>query len=316
MRLGIKILAIIVFCAVSAQLQANILTIKIPQRVTVNTQVVCLGDIASNKKELPSNIQKLVIGNIVIPGASLQISKEYLLARLSQSEIDPKTVILLCPKKITIVRKFIKISSQEITEIAKHCISEYAPWSSIKIEQLKAQGEVILPFGKVTYQCLPPAQSRYIGSFSLPILFKVDGRERTKTWVIAKTKVILKAIVAAQNLNRGKIVTKQDIQVKKMEFQNPPSNLISNLDEVIGKRTKRFIRIGSILTKADIEKVPVIKRGSKVTIVVESPVLKITAPGKAKEDGCKGDVIKVLNLSSKKTIYATVINAHIVKVGF
>ncbi|HEC67994.1 MAG TPA: hypothetical protein ENI35_04180 [Candidatus Desulfofervidus auxilii] len=53
-----------------------------------------------------------------------------------------------------------------------------------------------------------------------------------------------------------------------------------------------------------------------VTVIVESDTLKITTKGIAKEKGQPGDVIKVINIDTKKVIYAKVANNSMVKVEF
>ena len=44
--------------------------------------------------------------------------------------------------------------------------------------------------------------------------------------------------------------------------------------------------------------------------------MKITAPGAVREEGFKNSVVKVVNLETKKTIYAEVLSANTVKVQF
>jgi flagella basal body P-ring formation protein FlgA len=44
--------------------------------------------------------------------------------------------------------------------------------------------------------------------------------------------------------------------------------------------------------------------------------MKITAPGTAREDGFKNKIVQVVNLETKKTVYAEVINSKTVEVRF
>jgi flagella basal body P-ring formation protein FlgA len=47
-------------------------------------------------------------------------------------------------------------------------------------------------------------------------------------------------------------------------------------------------------------------RGDLVTLVFESPGVRVTMQAKALESGTKGDVIQVLNQQSKRAVQATV----------
>jgi len=53
-----------------------------------------------------------------------------------------------------------------------------------------------------------------------------------------------------------------------------------------------------------------------VLIIAESEGLKVTALGKAKEKGRRGEMIRVLNIDSRKSIYARVLDSSRVKVDF
>ena len=65
-----------------------------------------------------------------------------------------------------------------------------------------------------------------------------------------------------------------------------------------------------------IEALPVVFQGDLITIVIESPAFRITAQGKAKEDGAPGQIIRVANTSSMKEIPAQVVGEKLVKVAF
>ncbi len=58
-----------------------------------------------------------------------------------------------------------------------------------------------------------------------------------------------------------------------------------------------------------LEIAPLVRRGDRVTITVRSKGLQIVTSGKAKQDGQLGEMIRVMNLESKKNVYAEVVNA-------
>ena len=61
---------------------------------------------------------------------------------------------------------------------------------------------------------------------------------------------------------------------------------------------------------------PLVKRGDVVSIIAESKDLKVTTLGVAKEKGSLGGRILVENLTSKKEVYAYVIDSNKVRVEF
>ena len=88
------------------------------------------------------------------------------------------------------------------------------------------------------------------------------------------------------------------------------------MDKVIGKAAKKNIQIGKIIKIRDIKEVPTIKRGSRVKIIAKRGSMRITAPGAAREDGFKNSIVQVVNLETKKLLYAEVIDANTVEVKF
>jgi flagella basal body P-ring formation protein FlgA len=88
------------------------------------------------------------------------------------------------------------------------------------------------------------------------------------------------------------------------------------VDEAIGKQVKSAIRGNNVLRPDQIERLPLIKSGQMVTIVVENESMRITAAGKARSSGAEGDTVMVRNLASQKELPARVIDSETVKVDF
>jgi flagella basal body P-ring formation protein FlgA len=101
-----------------------------------------------------------------------------------------------------------------------------------------------------------------------------------------------------------------------MNLANLPSGIITNIHEALGKRAKRAINVKAVLRADFIELPPLVRRGDVVTVIAESAGLKISAVGKVREKGHRGDRIRVMNLDSGKAIYARVLNSNTVLVDF
>ncbi|MCB2198228.1 flagellar basal body P-ring formation chaperone FlgA [bacterium] len=71
-------------------------------------------------------------------------------------------------------------------------------------------------------------------------------------------------------------------------------------------RARRSLRAGNVLTWHDIEKVPDVLRGAPVTIVSSQGSVEIKLPGKALEDGQKGEMIRVENTQYRRILEARV----------
>jgi flagella basal body P-ring formation protein FlgA len=61
---------------------------------------------------------------------------------------------------------------------------------------------------------------------------------------------------------------------------------------------------------------PMVRKGDRVTLVVENTHFRITCVGEVKEEGRAGDRIKVTNISSKREVYGRVLDRYTVLVDF
>ena len=78
----------------------------------------------------------------------------------------------------------------------------------------------------------------------------------------------------------------------------------------------RNIRAGAILRLNQLSWPKMVRAGDVVSVVARSGAMVITVTGEAKQDGNRGEWIKVTNIESKKTISARVTGPGEVKVEF
>lgn len=108
------------------------------------------------------------------------------------------------------------------------------------------------------------------------------------------------------SINRGDIISKHDIDIKPMRESFLKGSYIANADDVIGMAPRRNMAAGSIFKVNDIEQPLLVTRGEFVTMVFKNGPLELTARGKALQNGAIGDVVRVENTASNKTIQGTV----------
>ncbi|UCF95334.1 MAG: flagellar basal body P-ring formation protein FlgA, partial [Desulfobacterales bacterium] len=101
-----------------------------------------------------------------------------------------------------------------------------------------------------------------------------------------------------------------------MDLAQLPSDVITDLEAVIGKRTRRAVNPQTVLRSDLVELPPVVNRGDRVLIVAETEGLRITALGEVKHKGRPGERIQVVNLGSQKILHARVLDATTVEVEF
>jgi flagella basal body P-ring formation protein FlgA len=112
----------------------------------------------------------------------------------------------------------------------------------------------------------------------------------------------------------GEIIRKDDVEVIRAREDRIGRDVITDPARLIGTTPRTRLRAGEPVRDTDTRLPVLVARNSTVTIVLQTGYLKLTAQGKAVEDGAKGDTIRVTNLQSKKTIEATVTGPDFVTV--
>ena len=300
---------------------AGTYTIRVFERPELKGDRIRLGEIAEIKGEDPALLKKIrdiVIGKSPLPGKSRRIDSDYIRIRLKQNGIDLSQINLQVPIKVEVSRSFIEISKEKIEKIVLDFVYGIVPWEKdqVRIKKICVSNSALLPEGNITYKVVAPRNTDFLGNVPLSVLFKVNRRLEKKIWATVNIEVLTEMVVTKRHLRRYHVITEDDIHLKKMDLSKVKSNAVTTYEEVLGKRTKRAINTGEVLRTDHIELPPLVKRGDVVSIIAETDGLRVTTLGEVRKKGCRGERIKVLNLDSKKCIYARVLDSNTVRVDF
>lgn len=210
------------------------------------------------------------------------------------------------------------IQPAQIRTAVRQYIARNAPWDAEQmiVQKIRFNRPVVLTAGKVALSVSAPKHTDWLGAIPFTVGVTVDGQRKAAFTVPVNIEVWSDVLITTKPLGRFEPIDRDDIQVKKMDLARVPSNVLINIDDILGKRANRNIAANCILRNDLVEMPPLIKRGDLIEVVAESSMLKISVKGMAKENGRQGDRIKVVNLRSKKTLYALVIDDQTVRVEF
>ncbi|HEN3659067.1 TPA: flagellar basal body P-ring formation protein FlgA [Yersinia enterocolitica] len=124
--------------------------------------------------------------------------------------------------------------------------------------------------------------------------------------VTVKPDIYLPVWVAKNTLERGKVVAPDDIELKKKNISTAQGGYITDPDEIVGLTVKRRIRGLQVVTPSQLEQPVLVTRGQQVLMIAEQDGIEARMLGEALKNGRKGELIKVKNLSSKRTVTAIV----------
>ncbi len=116
--------------------------------------------------------------------------------------------------------------------------------------------------------------------------------------IVATVKRFSRVFVLVRSIDRNHIIQENDLTSVVNEVNWPDTEIPVNLSTAIGKRAKRRIQKGRVLTQSMLEVVPLVERGKSLEMDVNSKNLLITLPVISHGNGQKGDIIKVRNVTN------------------
>ena len=186
----------------------------------------------------------------------------------------------------------------------------------IIVSEFKVIRNLPIPAGKVSIRLFQKGDKELAEYVMLKALVSVNGKVKSKVELRAWVDVFEKVVCASRDLKSKEIIQKQDLHLERINISHLSNDVTGDLNSVVGLMVKHRIRADRCIKAWMVEKPYIVKRGDMVRILAESGALTVTAPGKTLNKGYHGEVIRVQNIMSMKTIYAKVMSSSIVKVDF
>jgi len=274
--------------------------------------------IKSSDPQTKKKIGSIFLGKAPMPGKTRFFDKGHVQSSLQRAGFNFYDLSIHIPGKIKITRSFIRISEKKIEKIVEDYIKSrpFFNKNNSRIKEIRVSNEVLLPKGSIVHKVLPLQKNSLAGSIPVSIIFIGSGNFKKRVWTTVKIEVLTEVVAAKRPIGKHKIIMREDIELKKVDLLKQSPNVITDYRRILGKRTRKTIRAGTVLRSDIIELPPLVKRGDLVLIVAESGSLRITAIGEAKGKGGMGERIKVVSMDSGKRLYATVQDSKTVKVDF
>lgn len=290
-------------------------------RVEIPSSVVLLGDVAAitgGDRQLADRLRAVNLGNAPLPGQSVNISADQIRMRLRQEGLNRQVDSITGSDSVTVVRAHLEIDPRRIADAVTDHIIANAPWSAeeMTVNGVNVSSSVTVPPGQVTIFVEPPTRRDYLGSVPFSVIIDVDGEYRRRIWAVAAVEVTVEVVVAKRPIERFRRIEPEDVSMKRVNLAEVSSSSIRDMSQVMDKRARRRIAPNEVIRTDMVEFPPLVKRGDRVFIIAESPGMRITALGEARENGAAGDTIRVVNLDSKKSLYGSVVDGNTIQVDF
>lgn len=297
------------------------IVVAVSEQVKVGSPVITLGELAEisgSDTERIQNLRQLKLGAAPLPGSSFVLTKEVIDMRLGASGVDLSGVAWNIPNAVTVIGDSQVISGQLLIDKAVAAIRSQVG-SDVGLDDLtiSSVGQVqdaIVPPGSLAFTTTLPYGIRYNTPTTVTVDINVNERSITKVRLKFDVKLYRQVIIATREMNAREILTEDCLRYERMDIGHLPAGFVTDKTKIAGLMTRRTVTPGMVLTNSMVNRPAIVKQGSMVTLVAYIGNMKVTAGGQAMQNGCEGQLIRVLNVNSKRIVFGKILDEGTVQV--
>lgn len=288
-----------------------------PGRITVRrTSVVSgptirLGDLAALEGGAVA-LADVDLGPAPSSGAPRRLEGEAILHRLQEAGMDSSATRYVIPATVRVERETQEVSVEEIRTAVMNVANDALP-AGETVSDLQIGGPVRIPAGDYEARVSVAARGR-AGRRRFDVQLVHGGEVLATVPVTARTEARGSVVVTKQAVPRGTVLAPSDVAVVERNRRDVPDDALTAPEQAIGMATKVALAAEAPLPRTALAPPIVVKKGDLVTMIVETPAMKLTVAGEALEPGAVGAGIKVMNRSSQQTVAGKVIEHGVVLV--
>lgn len=304
--LGLLGLATLAFALILPQTAS---AISIKETSVIEHDTITLGDIFTG---LESNADK-ILGAAPQPGSEMTLNARTLM-RIAVS-LDLPWRPATTADTVTIRRAATVIERSAIEDAIKNEITARGIAGQYNLAFAGDVSKIVLPQGEtqsveVVSLKMKPGQDQFEAELAAPS----KAHPLKQITVSGRLERLVQVPVLLSALQNGHVIQENDIDTIPMRARDVTDDIVLSKDALIGMTPRRITLAGKPVKHIEVQAPQIIERGELVTMVFNGGGLSLTAQGKAMQAGAKGDVIRVVNASSSKTIQGTITGAKEVTV--
>lgn len=283
--------------------------VVLPESVTVTGEDIVLGEVA--RIEGTQALQDLVIGKSPRPGAGLSLPGSRIRVRILKEIPEAECEI---PGILRVERAGQRISEESLKFQLGTALKEEMTEGSLHVESVRLIGRDTFDTGRLTFGPFDVSEKgrRIRGQVAV----FVDDRDAGMLRFVADVERRIPVLVVSRHLERGVGIRGQDVRVEERVLSEIRGDALRDFSELEGMETRSRLAAGEVVRADHLIPSPLVRRGDKVRILVESETLTIHTLGEARRDGAEGESIPVENLRTGKVVQAEVRGPGVVRLGF
>jgi flagella basal body P-ring formation protein FlgA len=147
-----------------------------------------------------------------------------------------------------------------------------------------------------------------------PVAITIFTGPAASVRVSAVVKVVVDYVVAGRPVPGGQVLVAADVTAVRGVVAQVPFRRLPTLAEVVGARGLRPLAPGEIIQPSFVAAIPLVRAGQTVTARARIGSVEASLTFTAVDGGAPGDVIRIVNPDTRRTLRARVVSAGLVEV--
>ncbi|MCP4606257.1 MAG: flagellar basal body P-ring formation protein FlgA [Proteobacteria bacterium] len=261
---------------------------------------ILVGDVVPMCKGAACEIE---VGPSPLPGRTRVVSRQDVVRALAGAGIEQGN--LKIPKRRRVIRPSKKASGQELKSLIRNAVIDVLP-DGITLETLGRVNDLEVPESGYQIEARWPGERSFRHRISVPVDLIADGVSFRRLQIAATLALEIRLPVAARDLARGTILDDRSVKWVDTKLNAPPTQLACSASGIIGRRLLSTVPEGEPFKEAILEKIPIVKRGQRLSVESIQGLVRIRTSGVARQDGALGDRIRIGVQSASQLLWAEV----------
>jgi len=292
-------------------------TIELKSSARVAGDWVLVRDVAVVSAEAPARIDEigaLRLGRTPMAGVERVLSAQELANRMLKLGVTEEIVLTGTVTAVSVSAAVRTIRGEELVRFGHAALEKRIKWPAeqVHIEDPASARSVTVPDSGAEMRAEIGAR-RLAGLVSVAVEVWTSGKRVTRILIPYRVSVRVQVPHMVHSMQTGQVISAGDLEDRERDLAMLPEDAVLSRSEAEGLRTVRPLAEGAFIRRGEVAAPTVLKRGAQVTLVAKIGTVEAKAMATSKEDGAAGQVITVVNTSSKRAVKARVIDSETVE---
>lgn len=151
--------------------------------------------------------------------------------------------------------------------------------------------------------------------FAATLLVLAEGISAQRMRLAGRAVPTLEVVVATRRLALGEVLSPGDARLVRLRAERVRPGQAQRLDQVLGQELRRPMAVEQSFALVDLSPPSIVQRNTLVTLLLDAPGLQLAVQGRALQSAARGEMLPVMNLSSRSVVEGVAIAPGRVRVA-